>query len=99
MIPLLGIKIVAYDIQNAPKDVNVVAPNVFPLGNSHMPAMNCARPPQNMAIPTTALGATMCRAPALYSESIKVVDANEKRPREPGLAIFEEPVAEVMSNA
>lgn len=45
-----------------------------------MPAMNCARPPQNMAIPTTALGATMCRAPALYSESIKVVDANEKRP-------------------
>lgn len=61
-------------------DSSLVAPNVFPLGNSHMPAMNCARPPQNMAIPTTALGAMMCRAPALYSESIKVVDANEKRP-------------------
>ena len=57
-----------------------VAPNAFPRGNSHMPAMNCARPPQNMAIPTTAFGSTMLRAPALNSDKINVVDAKEKSP-------------------
>ena len=57
-----------------------VAPNIFPLGNSHMPAINCARPPQNMAMPTTAFGATIWRVPALNKESINVVDAKEKSP-------------------
>jgi hypothetical protein len=45
-----------------------------------MPAMNCAAPPQNTAMPTTAFGVVMPRALALYRESIKVVDAKEKSP-------------------
>ena len=45
-----------------------------------MPAMNCARPPQNIAMPTTAFGATTWRVPALNKESINVVDAKEKSP-------------------
>jgi hypothetical protein len=57
-----------------------VAPNAFPLGNSHIPAMNCARPPQNTAMPTTAFGAAMLRAPALNRDRINVVDAKENSP-------------------
>lgn len=33
-----------------------VAPNVFWVANSHMPATNCARPPTKRAMPITTFG-------------------------------------------
>jgi hypothetical protein len=57
-----------------------VAPKTFPRGNSHMPAMNCRRPPVKMAMPTTTLGWLMWRVPRLNRESMKVVDAKENIP-------------------
>lgn len=57
-----------------------VAPNTLPLGNSHIPARSCARPPQKMAIPTTTFGVVMFRVWRLYNDNMKVVDAKENKP-------------------
>jgi hypothetical protein len=43
-----------------------------------------------MPIPTTRLGATMFRAPVLYSDRMSVEDANEKRPLHRKISVDEE---------
>lgn len=63
-----------------PKGSLPVAPNVLPLANSHIPAKSCTSPPQKRAMPTTTFGVLTPRAEVLYSERIRVVDANENKP-------------------
>jgi hypothetical protein len=57
-----------------------VAPNTLPLGNSHMPAMNCKRPPEKIAIPTTTFGVLIPRVLTLNIDSRNVVAAKENMP-------------------
>jgi len=57
-----------------------VAPNTLPLGNSHMPAMNCKRPPAKIAIPTTTFGVWIPRVLTLNIDSKNVVAAKENIP-------------------
>lgn len=59
-----------------------VAPNTLPLGNSHIPAMNCKRPPVNIAIPTMTFGVWIPSVLTLYKDSRNVVDAKENKPLE-----------------
>ena len=57
-----------------------VAPNIFPLGYSHIPARNCPSPPVNRAMPTTMFGLFMWRIFVLYNDRSNSVDAAEKSP-------------------
>jgi len=57
-----------------------VAPKTFPLGNSHIPAMNCVNPPAKMAMPMMTLGCSIPRVLTLNMDSMNVVAAKENRP-------------------
>ena len=71
---------VEMEIAGAMKTNAPVAPKTLPRGNSHIPAKNCARPPEKQAMPTTTLGVWMFLAFTLYIERMNVVDANENKP-------------------
>src|SRR3954447_25707411 len=75
------------DSQNAPYDVNAVAPNVLLLRNSHMPASSCASPPYASASPSTTGSPVPLTRFALKKLSTNVVSANAARPRGAGSAI------------
>jgi hypothetical protein len=53
---------------------------VLPFGNSHMPAMNWARPPENISIPMIALGVWMFLVLTLYMENMNAVEAKFNNP-------------------
>lgn len=89
MIPDPGMKMAAYDIQKQPKEEKAVAPKTLPLGNSHIPAMNCKRPPTKMAIPTTIFGTITPWVLMLIKDSRNVVAAKENKPTGAGLAILD----------
>ena len=57
-----------------------VAPNTLPLANSHMPAMNCKRPPAKIAIPTITFGVLTPRVLTLNIDRRNVVAAKENIP-------------------
>jgi hypothetical protein len=57
-----------------------VAPNRFPLGNSHIPATNCASPPQNKHIPTMTFGVVILATFVLYSDRVSAVVAKARSP-------------------
>src|SRR4051794_40804328 len=75
------------EIQNAPKDVNAVAPNVLLFRNSHMPARSCAIPPYANASPSTTGTPLSLTRPALKKLNTNVVSANAARPRGAGSPI------------
>src|SRR5205823_3294263 len=75
------------EIQNAPYDVNAVAPNVLLLRNSHMPASSWAIPPYASASPKTTGSPLPLTRPALKKLRTKVVSANAARPRGAGSPI------------
>src|SRR4051812_38284645 len=75
------------EIQNAPYDVNAVAPNVLPVLNSHMPASSCASPPYVSARPKTIGSLADPIRLALIMLSTNVVRANAARPSGPGSAV------------
>ena len=57
-----------------------VAPNTLPLAKSHMPAMNCKRPPANIAITTAMFVVRIPRVPTLKMDNRKRVAAKENIP-------------------
>src|SRR3954447_22138349 len=75
------------DSQNAPYDVNAVAPNVLLLRNSHMPASSWAIPPYASARPRTTGTPLSLTRPALKKLRTKVVSANAASPRGAGSPI------------
>src|SRR3954451_16957791 len=75
------------EIQNAPYDVNAVAPNVLPVRNSHIPASSCARPPYASARPSTIGTPFSFTRPELKKLSTNVVSANAASPSGPGSAV------------
>src|SRR3954454_21375747 len=75
------------EIQNAPYDVNAVAPNVLLLRNSHMPASSWAIPPYASARPRTTGTPLSLTRPALKKLRTKVVSANAASPRGAGSPI------------
>src|SRR4051794_20892495 len=73
--------------QNAPNEVNAVAPNVLLFLNSHMPASSCANPPYARARPRTTGSPPLLTKLALKKLSTNVVRANAARPNGAGSAI------------
>src|SRR3954453_16362553 len=68
------------DSQNAPYDVNAVAPQVLPVRNSHSPASSCARPPYASARPSTIGRPFSLISPELKMLRTNVVSANPASP-------------------
>src|SRR3954453_9506990 len=74
------------DSQKAPYDENAVAPKVFPLANSHIPASSWAPPPYARARPNTTGSTVSGTRPAFTKLRKKVVRANAANPRGAGSA-------------
>lgn len=78
----------AYHIQYAPYDVKVVAPKVFPIVISHIPARIGISPPYTNPIHTNTEKFFRSKVPTLMRETINVEKATPQRPSGAGFATF-----------